>query len=56
MPKGASRAAGRVFSSGTIKSVATWVDALTEEIPGIVMFSGNSLTMSSICSALVLEM
>ena len=42
------------FSSALIRSVFAWVDEAAEEIPYIVIFSGNNYTVSEIRSALVL--
>ena len=55
VPKGANGAAGDRFFSVLIRYVATQESESAEETPGIVVFSGNNLTVSKICSALVLE-
>ena len=55
VPKNANRATDAEFFIALIKLVATWVTALAKKIPGIKVFSGNNSTMSTMCSALVLE-
>ena len=56
IPNGANGVAGTGFFSALIKYVAAWLAALAEEIPGIVVLSGNNSTGSALCSVLVLEM
>ena len=55
MPKGENRSAIAGFFSALISSVAAWVVALAEEIPNIVVFSGNNSTVSVMRSDIVLE-
>ena len=55
VPKGDNRASGSVCLSALIKSVDSWVAALAEEIPVIMVFSGNDSTVSTIHSTPVLE-
>ena len=54
VPKVTNRAIGDGFFSELIKSVSSWASSLAEEIPGIIMFSGNSYTVSAMHSDLVL--
>ena len=54
MPKGANRAAGAGSFSASIKYIDAWVAASAEEIPFIMVLTGNNSTVSVISSALVL--
>ena len=54
VPKDANGTAGTGFSSELINYVAAWVAALAEEIPGIVVFSGNNSTVSAMRSHVLL--
>ena len=54
--KGANGVDSAGFFSALIKSAVAWVAAMAEEIPGILVFSGNNSTISAIRFALVLEM
>ena len=49
-------ASGDGFLNALIKSVTTWVDESAEEIPGIVVFSGNNSIVSARNLDLVLKM
>ena len=54
VPKGENRSAIAGFFSALISSVAAWVVSLAEEIPNIVVFSGNNSTVSVMRSDIVL--
>ena len=54
MPKGANRAACVGSFSAPIKYIDAWVAASAEEIPFIMVLTGNNSTVSVISSALVL--
>ena len=53
--KGANGADGAGFFSALIKSVASWVAASSQEITGIVVFSGKNSAVYVMRSALVLK-
>ena len=56
MPNDANGAAGVGFFNVLIRPFDEWVDVMAEEIPVILVFSGNSSTVSSMCSAVVFKM
>ena len=55
VPTCENRVAGAGFSSALIKYVVAWVATSAEEIPVIVVLSGNNSTVYALRSALVLE-
>ena len=56
VPDGANGASGVGFFNGHIWSVAAWVAALAEKMPGFLVFSVNNDNVFEMCSDLVFEM